>query len=195
MARKSEGAGNVLSIRIDDELRKRLQQAADEKGHSLNKEIRLRLERASRDEWRIHQFFGDPKTYFFFRLLHLAVRMLGQYGARRRKFWLDDRYQYVQVATAIKTTLDALEPAGPRHVRGEADPETVGHMIAGHVFESIKAEDHNWPERLKDLKDILESTFEPDVYAGVRQFLGDYLERAPSNVILAGLRRRHGGKK
>jgi len=191
--RKSQGAGDVFTIRITADLRSRLQRVADGKSGSLNNEIRRRLERSFDDDKKINERFGDLRTFAFFRLLHLVVEVVGsgRYGTARSKFWLDDRYQYLQVATAIQTLLDAIEPAGPKAPKDESPPESVGILIAEHVFGSIKAANPSARTALPAiLQDALESAFPAEVEAGIYAQLEKHLDRAPDNFFMSAFRRQ-----
>jgi hypothetical protein len=112
---QSEDAAQ-LRFRVDKHLRDRLEQAAEEHGVSLNKEIAERLTRSLEpphfDETRPH--------YGILRLLDQVMNAAGEsalfarthsWEIARRMSWLDDGFAYEQAMTAAGEVLKALKPA------------------------------------------------------------------------------------
>jgi hypothetical protein len=190
--RKSQGAGEHLSIRVPADLREKLGRSAEKKGHSLNNEIRRRLSQSFANDEQTAAAYGDVRTKAFFRLLSFSVGLLGVHAAPRRKFWLDDRYQFRQVDTAIQALLAAFEPAKGQSPRSQPAPEFTGLLNATHALDAVRdSEVEYWRG---DIVDTLDAPLGPHVAAAVSEALKSYLGRTPQDLH-AAFRRKFGGKQ
>lgn len=209
---KSGEAGAIFSIRMPASLRVQLERAAAENGRTLNKEIRARL-RQSLESDKVVEGFGGRRSYAFFRLLSLLRPMD---FSRKRRHWLDDRYLYAQVATAIQVVLLALEPKkGAYKPKDQPNPEFVGLQTAACVLKGVR--DASWLEemtkvaiedvkrhfRQRDLTLFNEITnlvdfrnlADVNIESNIGEELADVLVRAPNDLLTSPITVKFKGSK
>jgi hypothetical protein len=120
------------SLRMPEDLHRRLTTAADNAGHSLGQEIRQRLEAS------FEAAPNDPKTG---KLLAMIDRVAG--GMMLDGNWYDDLHLFEVFKIAVVTLLSRFEPSGaspnsPYMMSSPDDPpETVGRMYAGFAWRDV----------------------------------------------------------
>ena len=121
------------SLRMSEDLHRRLFKAAEAAGHSLGEEIRRRLEASFEPEPT------DPQT----RKLLAAIAYVAT-GMMLDGIWHDDLRLFKAFEVAVLTLLSRFEPAG---ISSEAPfifskpddpPETVGRVHAGFAWRAIE---------------------------------------------------------
>lgn len=115
-----EDKRSVLTTRITDDTRKRLEAAAAETGRSLSQEIELRLERSFAAEGAVSdvlaQLIGDAPTsgllMLFARILSSATQVaranVRNFGTKDN--WLDDPDTFALARAQIEGLLAAIDP-------------------------------------------------------------------------------------
>ena len=121
------------SLRMPEDLHRRLSSAADAAGCSLGEEIRRRLEASFEPEPT------DPKT----RKLLAAIAYVAT-GMMLDGIWHDDLRLFKAFKVAVLTLLSRFEPAGTSSEapfiwsKPDDPPETVGRMYAGFAWRAIE---------------------------------------------------------
>jgi hypothetical protein len=129
MPRKRSEADTVqISVRAKEPLRRQLQEAAEERGVSMNVEIIDRLQRSFDSErTRFEEVFGSREIYGVMRTIAAAIHETGLaagFGATRSQEgaagWLKYPFAYDQAVKAAIKVFDALRPEG--------DPSPPAHL-------------------------------------------------------------------
>lgn len=120
---KREGAGRprspnakraALMVRVDDQVRQRLQASADRGKRSLSREIHARLV-ASFDEDKATRFkeliafFDGPETFALMQMMVMTFK--GHVSMDGRK-WFDDPYRFDVAVRLLSEFLSRLRPSG-----------------------------------------------------------------------------------
>jgi hypothetical protein len=153
-------------VRMPDELKASLEQAAQERGTSVTAEIVARLEAT------VAQDSADARLG---QALAMVAQAAGEAASRHvegRRSWTDDPWAYHQVCFAVMELLRRLAPKGPI-VRPEPSPSLIEALV----------EDGADPEQARRLAegvtdrgpsvhtvDYLTSQGRGDFYAGARAF-------------------------
>src|SRR5262244_1528635 len=102
-----------LSTRITSELRKRLDEAAQDSGRSLSQEIEMRLVRSfdEQDNLTVKNFGRQPYTYSIFRI---SAEIVKDVEAWTGGYWLKDRFTFDIATDAMSALFESFEPEGSR---------------------------------------------------------------------------------
>jgi hypothetical protein len=121
--RKPKGpiSGNTgyLQARITNELREKLEQAADKNGHSLAQEAQIRLKESFDLPAEIQREWGPPEVKALAQLVSRLVRTVQvEVGGNPFKnsgdlAWHRNPFTHAAVCTAINTLLAHYKPEGP----------------------------------------------------------------------------------
>jgi hypothetical protein len=130
-APRSDAETVQISVRAKEPLRAALEQAAKERGVSMNAEIIDRLQRSFESERRIEDVFGSREVYGMMRTIAAAIdatgRSAGFFATRTLEGaagWIRHPWAYQQAVNAAARVFEALRPAG--------DPSPPDHEL-GHI--------------------------------------------------------------
>lgn len=128
---KAEGHTAAVSMRMPDELRDRLAQAATEGGRSLGEEIRRRLEASLGAPPPI----ADAKTTEFLRCIAFAAGYVGKHCGP----WHQNPYAHAVLRTIVAELLAKDQPPGEPEAPStagaafEGPPEQAGRVLASII--------------------------------------------------------------
>lgn len=104
---RKQSATVQLKTRMKEPLRARLEEAAKDRGVSLNSELVDRLERSFERENNIIQSIGGLEYFALLAMLGNAVKLVEEQTGRK---WQQDFETREQVKQAIATIFDAISP-------------------------------------------------------------------------------------
>jgi Arc-like DNA binding domain len=118
MPRRKESETVQTGLRMKEQLRARLEEAAREHGVSLNAEVVTRLERSFAQE----EAFGSPAAKQVAYLTAVAFNMAGRMRGSGRSDWVDDPGCYrAGVFAAIDALLSVLPKSTPEEIKLEIE--------------------------------------------------------------------------
>jgi len=146
MPRKATEGSVQFKFRVKDELRQKLEEAAEARGVSLNQEITERLGNSFNPLWTDKKK-DNPTVDAIVDLLGQVIYAAG-YSAGGRTFstdgrstWYDDPLAFDQVCKAVEVTLQAIKPP---ESASAFDLKQLGHLLPpdaaerlNHGFENI----------------------------------------------------------
>lgn len=151
MARRKIADSAQIKFRVPDSLRAQLEQAAAERGASLNAEITERLQRSlgAKRHW---ETMDNPQANAIIELLANVIYATGQnagtfaaMSAAGGASWWSDPYAYDQVAQAVRIALEQMRPPGEIALPDRAHKEiygNIGKIVAdGIISEVVSADD------------------------------------------------------
>ena len=129
MARRKKSATVQVKVRIKEELRARLENAAKARDVSMNAEIGERLETSFEYENRL----GGPMVADLLESIGATMRSTGEHGAffathqlHKDGKWLANPYAFDQAAKAAMTIIEAHRPSGKIMI-----PSPTVHQVVG----------------------------------------------------------------
>jgi hypothetical protein len=138
MDERSESDTVQLKVRMKEPLRAALEEAARQRGVSLNSEVVRRLERSFEQEQRLEDVFGGIDVYRLMRVIAAIMDSAGStallykpppgFVDAREARWPADPYAYDQALQAGVHALEALRPPGDPNA-----PSGIGSMVASNV--------------------------------------------------------------
>ncbi len=129
------GKRAVLSTRITQDLRDRLEHAKKESGRSLSQEIELRLEQSFSKEDAEYGVFGDRLRYRQMQLLAIAINLVEEQTGGS---WQRDYQTYREVHSAMKTFFKALGPRVSPIREVGATPPYLGKRTVEDLLKAVK---------------------------------------------------------
>ena len=133
-----------IGLRVPEDLREKIQTAANERGVAVNKEISDRLERSFNEGMSISATDGDGELYSILRVVAAAMDLAGPMAAimstlnpESGKAWINNSIAYEQALKAAVTVLEALRPQSPAdpHPSMSDSVNTMGNEIATGILE------------------------------------------------------------
>jgi hypothetical protein len=136
-----------IGLRVPDDLREKIQAAANARGVAVNREISDRLEKSFNEGMTISAADGDGELYSILRVVAAAMDVVGPMAAMMStlspdagKTWIDNSIAYEQAFQAAVTVLNALRPqaATVPHPSMPDSVNTLGTgMAAGILHEAV----------------------------------------------------------
>ena len=115
MAKPKKATRAQVGLRVPEDLRERVENAAKVSGRSLNAEILERLEQSFQTEER----FGGPILFHTAETIAMVMNLYGQRAAHTEtgevmtaNLWLDMPYPYDQAKVAAISFLESFKPPG-----------------------------------------------------------------------------------
>ena len=155
MAKPKKATRAQVGLRVPEELREKVENAAKVSGRSLNAEILERLEQSFRTEER----FGGPILIHLIETIALVMRNTGQTAAHfetneimTSDRWLDMPFPYERAKGAVIAFLESFRPPGKivvpkqsaaeaalRHRKTGDDPKEAvrSAKVAGYIARKI----------------------------------------------------------
>jgi len=99
-----EGKRYTLSLRVSEERRWELEQAAAESGRSISQELEMRIEQGARDT----RILGGPQMTNLFRMMAAAAQLIE--ARSKDKNWFSDYEVFISVREAWRRIIDAVMP-------------------------------------------------------------------------------------
>src|SRR5437773_51710 len=96
---QSQRKERPTGVRLRSELRVRLEKAAAQNGVTLSREIEARLALSFEQTQKMHEMFGDQKT---FRLMQQIATAVGMIQEQTKEKWWEDRFTFDLVQDAIE---------------------------------------------------------------------------------------------
>jgi hypothetical protein len=146
MPERTKADSAQLKVRMKEPLRAALEEAARDRGVSMNTEIVARLERSFEQDQRLKDVFGSDELYRLAQTLALVMddtRYAAGFSEEGDASWLRHPYTYDQAVKAVNVVLEALRPPGeivqPKIRLDEANRhlEPVLQERVGRVGESM----------------------------------------------------------
>lgn len=142
-----------LKVRITQELKDLLEEAALKNRSSLNLEITRRLEASCATEFEIAEELESrlaALTEFIGRTMDEVGAAIAQIDPAAKGDWLRSPYAYDQAVRGVHALLEAFRPAGPLpDFRATPWMQEVGERIAGDLLEAaISTPASGWQDRL-----------------------------------------------
>lgn len=180
-------------MRLPLDLRDALENAAEENGKPLTKEIISRLQRSLTEDKDIQRRFGDEKSYRLMQAISLGIQEaqlhLGDID------WTKDQKTFDFVVSTVTKVIDRIRPGGSiyGHDNGEV-PAPVQQMLADASLQAAHAalgpSSYLASENIVDKiwANIRGATDPMDRYARIREVLADVLNRP--ELVRAEFQRR-----
>ena len=133
-----------IGLRVPEDLREKIQEAANARGVAVNKEISDRLEKSFSEEMTISAADGAAELYSILRVVAAAMDLAGPMAAIMStlnpdagKTWVHSSIAYEQALQAAVTVLEALRPqaAAVPHPSMSDSVNTMGSEIATGILE------------------------------------------------------------
>ena len=146
---KGNYAGNsaVLTIRMQPDLRQKLEAVAAGTGKSLSQEIQFRLKNSFADEQKQDDRFGGPKLHAVFRAMAEIAKEVGPTAYFLKNMepaegneWLADPYAFEQVVAGCMKFFAFLRPPG------DSTPPAQKPLITVHISDDPDFPKFEWNE-------------------------------------------------
>jgi hypothetical protein len=133
-----------IGLRVPEDLREKIQEAANERGVAVNKEISDRLEKSFSEGMTISAADGDGELYSILRVVAAAMDLAGPMAAimstinpEAGKTWIGNSIAYEQAFQAATTILKALRPQAitDPHPNMSDSVHTLGTGMATAILE------------------------------------------------------------
>lgn len=133
-----------MNLRVPEDLREKIQTAANERGVAVNKEISDRLEKSFNEGMTISAAEDDGQLYSILRVVAAAMDVAGSMAAIMStlnpdagKTWINNSTAYEQAVRAAVTVLEALGPqaATAPHPDMSDSVLTLGTRMANAILE------------------------------------------------------------
>jgi hypothetical protein len=133
-----------IGLRVPEDLREKIQAAANARGVAVNKEISDRLEKSFNEGMTISAADGDGQLYSILRVVAAAMDLAGPMAAimstlnpEAGKTWISNSIAYEQALRAAVTVLEALGPqaATAPHPDMSDSVHTLGTGMATAILE------------------------------------------------------------
>ena len=127
----------VISLRIKEPLRAKIELAAKDSGSSMNSEIATRLEHSFADDEHhdknLFESFGGAEEYSLFRMAAAAADTV---VAREGKKWPHDPHVFDSALRAINVVLEAFRPKGRKKpISALVDP-IAAKLVAARLLQT-----------------------------------------------------------
>jgi hypothetical protein len=132
-----------IGLRVPEDLREKIQAAANQRGVAVNKEISDRLERSFSEEMAVSSE-GSPELYSILRVIAAAMDAAGPMAAimstlnlEAGKAWVGNSIAYEQAVKAAIFVLEELRPktATAPHPSMSESVNTLGVEMAAGILE------------------------------------------------------------
>ena len=123
----SKGKRNQLVFRVTNEMRARLEAAAEVSGRSLSHEMETRLERSFWEEDKTYESFGGRDKHRLMKWLALSIHVA---EGITEKSWRKDRKTALFAVAAMSELLQMNVPLRPRDDIHEELANNMGKEIA-----------------------------------------------------------------
>ena len=124
----------TLTTRITQELRERLEGAAEKTGRSLSQEIELRLEHSFALDSERYALFGGMVLYRVMALLATVINLVEEQTGKK---WTKDPRTYAEVKDAIQVFFERFRPEAARGLHG-VFATSIGRTAVDAVFGYIQ---------------------------------------------------------
>jgi Arc-like DNA binding domain len=133
-----------IGLRVPEDLREKIQEAANARGVAVNKEISDRLEKSFSEEMTISAVDGASELYSILRVVAAAMDLAGPMAAimstmstEAAKTWISNSIAYEQALRAAITVLEKLRPqtVTAPHPDMSDSVDTLGTRMATAILE------------------------------------------------------------
>jgi hypothetical protein len=133
-----------IGLRVSEELREKIQAAANARGVFVNKEITDRLEKSFSEEMTVSSADGESDLYSILRVVVAAMEVAGPMAAimstlnmEANRTWIDNSIAYDQALRAAVKVLEELRPrtATKPHASMSDSVKSLGIEIAVGMLE------------------------------------------------------------
>lgn len=187
--RKAQGEfqenSTILSIRLQAETRRLLEEACEKSGRPLGQEIQWRVRRTFAEDQSIVETFGSRREYRFFRIIADSIRMAvdqedSPRGEADKRSWLDDPEKFHRAMHACTAVFRMLTPAALQMPKEEAEMRAFvasmhGQVEAFRYIRDIAKANPTIPARSSDQRELRAAIARAD--------LGDLIKRVNTEGV------------
>jgi hypothetical protein len=145
MPRKRKEADTVqISVRAKEPLRRQLEEAAKERGVSMNVEIIDRLQRSFENERRIEEIFGSREVYGLMHIVAAAIHETGRaagfyatHSLEGAAGWLRHPFAYDEAVKAAMKVFEVFRPKGSPSPPAHLVHQNLGRGFANGILNEI----------------------------------------------------------
>jgi hypothetical protein len=199
------GARVSLGLKVTDEIKQRLDTAAQASGRTQSQEAEARLERTFRDEDLLPQLlriaYGSQLTVAVLTLAkalkeagaHAGVRTMGG-RFEGAETWFGNPAAYAEARDAAARVLSGLFPEADPAMAGVVAPESakgLGKEIANGLLEALRNPERggvigDWAAPLRAMLDPATVERIPDEFDVVALSMAEPTEAVPSGIVRMG---------